>query len=116
MDPRFEREARTPYSEVFVIENDEAHAEDAWDGRLLRLGDSCVLRVRTSVPRCAIPGFNPTSGERDQDVMKGLIRYRDKVSLPDGLIPDYATPGFASYAEVISPGRVTVGDAATLLG
>ena len=99
-----------------VIANDKEHAEDEWDGRLLRVGADCVLRVRTSVPRCAIPGFNPATGERDKDVMKGLIRYREKVSLPDGLIPDYATPGFASYAEVITPGRVAVGDAVTLLG
>ena len=98
-----------------VIANDQEHAEDGWDGRLLRLGADCVLRVRTSVPRCAIPGFNPATGERDKDVMKGLIRYREKVSLPDGLIPDYATPGFASYAEVVTPGPVAVGDAVTLL-
>jgi hypothetical protein len=42
--------------------------------------------------------------------MRGLIKYREKVSLPDGLIPGYATPGFASYAEVIEPGAVACGD------
>ena len=99
----------------FVIENDHEHAEDTWDGRLLQVGNA-LLRVRTSVPRCAVTGFNPASGERDKDVMKTLIRYRDKVSLPDGLLPDYATPGFASYAEVITPGRVAVGDTVALQG
>jgi uncharacterized protein YcbX len=98
----------------FVIEQAIEHAEDGWEGRRLQLGEA-VLRVRTSVPRCAIPGFNPGTGERDQDVMKSLIRYRDKVGLPDGLLPGYATPGFASYAEVLQPGRVAVGDAVALL-
>jgi len=98
----------------FVIEHAGEHEEDGWDGRSLTLGEA-VLRVRTSVPRCAIPGFNPASGERDQDVMKSLLRYRDKVGLPDGMMPGYATPGFASYAEVLRPGRVAVGDEVALL-
>ncbi len=98
----------------FVIENEREHEEDKWDGRELRVGGA-LLRVRTAVPRCAIPGFNPASGERDRDVMRSLIRYRDKVGLPDGLLPGYATPGFASYAEVLETGRVAVGDAVELV-
>lgn len=98
----------------FVIEHHEEHGEDAWTDRLLRVG-SVLLRVRTSVPRCAVTGFNPASGARDQDVMKSLIRYREKVALPDGLLPGYATPGFASYAEVIEAGHVRLGDPVELL-
>lgn len=98
----------------FIIEHAGEHEEDGWEDRLLRIGGA-LLRVRTGVPRCAITGFNPASGERDQDVMKSLIRYRDKVALPDGMLPGYATPGFATYAEVIEPGRVALGDAVELL-
>ncbi|MGE3849197.1 MAG: MOSC domain-containing protein [Gammaproteobacteria bacterium] len=98
----------------FVIEHEGEHDEDRWEGRELRIG-AARLRVRTAVPRCAITGFNPASGARDQDVMKSLIRYRDKVGLPDGMLPGYATPGFATYAEVVEPGKVTVGDPVTLL-
>jgi len=29
-------------------------------------------------------------------------------------MPDYATPGFASYAEVVTPGRIRTGDPVTL--
>lgn len=97
----------------FIIEQDEEHAEDAWDGRHLQVGE-VLLRVRSAVPRCAVTSFNPSSGARDQDVMRALIRYRDKVTLPDNLMPSYSTPGFASYAEVLKPGRVAVGDAVTL--
>ena len=81
---------------------------------MLRIG-AVQLRVRTAVPRCAITGFNPASGDRDQDVMKTLIRYRDEATLPDGMLPDYATPGFATYAEVIETGKVQVGDEVALL-
>jgi uncharacterized protein YcbX len=98
----------------FIIDNKIEHEEDGWDGRTLRIGGA-MLKVRTAVPRCAITGFNPNSGERDQEVMKSLIRYRDKANLPDGMLPDYATPGFATYAEVIEPGKVSVGDTVELL-
>ena len=98
----------------FVLDNTVEHEEDGWDGQRMRLG-TALLKVRTGVPRCAIPGFNPVTGVRDQDIMRSLIRYRDKVGLPDGLLPDYATPGFAAFAEVLEPGTVKVGDKAEVL-
>jgi uncharacterized protein YcbX len=98
----------------FVLDNAIEHEEDGWDGRLIRIG-AATLKVRSPVPRCAITGFNPVQGVRDQDVMNGLIRYRDKAALPDGMLPGYATPGFATFAEVIEPGIVRVGDPVELL-
>ena len=97
-----------------VFDNDVEHEEDGWDGRRLRVG-TALLKVRTPVPRCGIPGFNPTTGVRDQEIMKGLIRYREKSGLPDGLLPGYATPGFATYAEVVEAGMVRIGDDVELL-
>ena len=93
---------------------EENAEEDAWDGREMRIGDA-LLRVRTPVPRCQVTGYNPSSGASDQPVMKSLIKYREKANLPDGMLPDYATPGFATYAEVIEPGAVRVGDSASLI-
>lgn len=98
----------------FVFENSVEHEEDSWDGRLLKVGGA-TLRVRTPVPRCGITGLNPASGVRDQDVMRSLIKYREKATLPDGMLPGYATPGFATYAEVVRAGTVRVGDAVELL-
>ena len=98
----------------FVFDNSIEHEEDGWAGRLLQVG-TAVLKVRTAVPRCGITGFNPGSGVRDQEVMRGLIRYREKASLPDGLLPGFSTPGFATYAEVLTPGVVQLGDRVTLL-
>ena len=98
----------------FVLENEIEHEEDGWENRLIRLG-SATLRVRTPVPRCSIPGLNPVGGARDREVMKSLIRYRDKAIYPDGLLPGVATPGFAAYAEVVEPGTVRVGDSVAVL-
>lgn len=116
---RLSREVGTPVDATrfragFVIDNKVEHEEDDWDGRTLRIG-TALLKVRTAVPRCAITGFNPASGLRDQEVMKSLIRYRDKAKLPDGMLPDYATPGFATYAEVVEAGKVRLGDSVELL-
>ncbi|MSQ68817.1 MAG: MOSC domain-containing protein [Gammaproteobacteria bacterium] len=97
-----------------VLDNHLEHEEDGWDGRRLRIG-TALLKVRTAVPRCQITGFNPSTGVRDQEVMKALIRYRRKTTLPDGMLPDHARPGFASYAEVIEPGWVRVGDTVEVL-
>lgn len=116
---RLEQEVGAPVDSArfragFVLDHDAAHEEDAWDGRRLRIGGA-TFRVRSAVPRCQVTGYNPTTGKTDQIVMHGLIRYRDKVGLPDGMLPDYATPGFATYAEVLEPGHVARGDSAELL-
>ena len=47
--------------------------------------------------------------------MKALVKYRAKVNLPDGLLPNYATPGFATYAEVVKEGIIKVGDKVELV-
>ena len=107
-------ELRARFRAGLVLDNSIEQEEDQWDGKHLRIG-TALLRVRTPVPRCGITGFNPTSGQRDQEVMKGMIRYRAKASLPDGMLPAYATPGFASYAEVIEAGTVSVGDRVEVL-
>lgn len=96
-----------------VIENDEPHIEDSWEGAILSIGVA-KLRVRSSVPRCLITQMDPDTGRDDLRVVRALHRYRDKVRLPDGLMPKYATPGFASYADVVSPGQIAVGDCVTL--
>lgn len=92
-----------------IIECDEPYAEDRWNGRRLQIG-SCLLRVRSSVPRCVVTQLDPDTGINNVRTIPMLVQYREKVRLPDGLMPHYETPGFASYAEVIQPGEVAVGD------
>ncbi len=97
-----------------VLDNVIEHEEDGWDGRLIRIG-AATLKVRSAVPRCQITGMDPLGGARDLDVMKTLVRYREKQAYPDGLLAGYETPGFATYAEVIEPGTVRLGDTVILL-
>lgn len=96
-----------------VIESHDPFVEDSWEGRYLRTG-SAVLRVRSSVPRCVVTQYDPDRGTDDLAVVPGLGKFRNRVGLPDGLMPTYATPGFASYAEVVEPGALAVGDAVEL--
>jgi uncharacterized protein YcbX len=91
-----------------LIEADQPHVEDGWEGRDLRVGGA-VLKVLGSVPRCIVTQFHPETGINDIRTIPALMRYRAKVGLPDGLMPGYRTPGFASYAEVVQPGDVAVG-------
>ena len=98
----------------FILDNEIEHEEDQWEGRHMRIG-SAVVKVRTAVPRCGITGFNPNTGVRDQDVMRSLVKYREKTALPDGMLPGFETPGFATFAEVLEPGSVEVGDPVELI-
>lgn len=97
-----------------VIENPEPFVEDSWEGRYLRVG-SVLLRVRSSVPRCVVTQCDPESGKNNLAVVPILGKFRDRVKLPDGLMPTYATPGFASYAEVFERGALAVGDPVELV-
>jgi uncharacterized protein len=97
-----------------VIDHKEPFVEDDWEGRLLRVG-SAILRVRSKVPRCIVTQGDPDTGVNDLALVQGLGKFRDTVHLPDGLMPNYATPAFASYAEVVEPGLLNVGDAATFV-
>jgi uncharacterized protein YcbX len=79
----------------------EAHEEDGWEGRELRIGDA-RLRVGGRVGRCALTTMDPDRLRRDHDVLRTLLDYRG--ALPTG------EPPFGMYAEVVAPGRIAVGD------
>jgi uncharacterized protein YcbX len=79
----------------------EPHQEDTWLGRHVRIGGA-VVRVHEQVARCAITTKNPDTGERDLDTLRVIKAYR-------------GTRGakhldFGVYGEVVTPGRVRVGD------
>lgn len=97
-----------------VIEAEQPHIEDSWNGRQLRAGDA-ILLVRSSVPRCIVTQLDADSGANNLRSVPALMGYRPNATIPDGLMPGYATPCFASYAEVVQPGRVEVGDRVELL-
>jgi uncharacterized protein YcbX len=87
---------------LFELAGCEPHEEDAWDGRLLVIGDA-VLRVGGPVDRCAVTTRDPETGERDLDTLRVLKDYRGQRE-SDGAVL------FGVYATVDHPGRVRVGD------
>jgi uncharacterized protein YcbX len=86
---------------LFEVDGVEAHGEDAWLRRRLRIGDALV-RLRGTVGRCAITTQNPETGVPDFNTLRVLNEYR---GLRDGQLD------FGVYGEVLVPGRVRVGDA-----
>ena len=78
----------------------EAHAEDGWRSRRIRVGGATLL-VGDPTPRCAVPSASPDTGVRDRDVLRELLEKRGPI---DG------EPCLGVYAEVLEPGVVRVGD------
>lgn len=86
---------------LLEIEGCVPHEEDTWSGRHVRLGDA-VVEIGGPVPRCATTTRDPSTGRRDFDSLRAIAAYRGK---RDGKKID-----FGVYAQVVTPGRVRVGD------
>jgi uncharacterized protein YcbX len=92
------------FRSTFLLDTDaEPHAEDAWVGSTLRLGDATVL-VRAMVPRCAVVDRDSETGADGDPVLKTLAGYRR----------GEREVHFGVDAVVVSPGVVRAGDAAEL--
>jgi MOSC domain-containing protein len=82
-------------------------AENDWLGRDLRVGHDLVLRVIARTPRCAVPTLAHGHLPRDAEALRVLAR-NNRVMPLAGLDPE---PCGGVYAEVLHPGRISVGDA-----
>jgi hypothetical protein len=91
----------------FGIDGIGAHAEDAWRGVRVRIGEAVVI-PQGNVGRCAITTQDPDTGVVDLDTLKGLAAYRRDVETTEPL-------PFGVHAAVAEPGRVRVGDRVELL-
>jgi uncharacterized protein len=82
----------------------EAYAEDAWNGRTLRIG-AAELRVRGPVPRCNATTRDPDSGVRDVKTLRLIEEHRGQTpnDFGEGL-------NLGVYADVTAAGRISVGD------
>ena len=86
---------------LFEIDGVEAHAEDAWLGDRVAIGDAVIVPLG-DVGRCVVTTCDPDSGVSDFDTLKLLAGYRrEGVTEP---LP------FGVYCDVAVPGRVRVGD------
>jgi uncharacterized protein YcbX len=91
----------------FGIDGVDAHAEDAWTGRRVQIGEAVVV-PQGHVGRCAITTQNPDTSVVDLDTLNALAAYRGELELTEPL-------PFGIHAAVAEPGRVRVGDPVGLL-
>jgi uncharacterized protein YcbX len=99
------------YRPNIVIETpDQAgFPENDWLGHELRLGAGLVVRVIARTPRCAIPTLAHGDLPRNTDALR-VPAARNRVKP----MPDMdAQPCAGVYAQVVTPGRITVGDQVT---
>lgn len=90
----------------FGIAGLEPHAEDAWLGRRVALGDAVVI-PQGNVGRCVVTAQSPETGLTDLDTLKALAAYRGQLETTEPL-------PFGVHAAVVQPGRVRVGDPVVL--
>ena len=92
---------------TFGVEGLQAHEEDGWIDREVRVGEALV-RVGGNVGRCAATTRQPDTGVVDFKTLHYLKAYRDDVPTTEPL-------PFGVHARVVGPGRVRVGDAVELV-
>ena len=77
----------------------EGFAERSWEGKLLHVGEA-IIRIVDLRQRCIMTTFDPDTAAQDTEV---LLRIHREL---DGLL--------ALNCEVLRPGRIRVGDSATI--
>ena len=95
---------------LFELEGCDAHEEDTWIKRHVRIGQALV-RLRGDVGRCAITTQNPETGVPDFDTLRTIAAYRPITANEAGKkhLP------FGVYGEVVEPGKVALGDTAEVV-
>lgn len=91
----------------FVIDTggEAGVVEEDWSGSVLRIGRSLEVRVGDPTPRCVMTTIGQADLERRNDVLQAIAaNNRHDV----GGFGDFACLGV--YAEVVTPGPVSVGD------
>lgn len=92
---------------TFTVDGVEAHAEDGWIGRAVRVGGA-VVRPGGNIGRCAVTTQDPDTGRRTLDTLRLIAETRGHLLTTEPL-------PFGVWAEVLVPGRVRVGDTVELV-
>lgn len=93
---------------VVATGDDPDFAEDDWVGRTLRIGDQVEAQITLRTPRCVMTTLAQPGLERAPGVLRAAAENRHDV----GGVAVFACAGV--YAEVVTPGTVSVGDELTL--
>ena len=92
---------------LIEIEGVDAHAEDRWVGRSVRVGEA-VVSFSGHVGRCLITSRDPDTGKVDLPTLDMLDSYRSGLGTTEPL-------PFGVWGRVVEPGVVQVGDEVTPL-
>lgn len=92
---------------LIEIDGVDAHAEDEWVGRQVRLG-AAVVAFHGHVGRCLTTSRDPETGEPTLPTLDLLRGYRGELDTTEPL-------PFGIYGEVVTPGAVRVGDPVALV-
>ena len=84
---------------VHVVLDAPAFAEETWEGRTLRIGDA-ELALLHPCERCVIPTRDPDTGARDAEILRWLARERRTL--------------FGINARPLGPSLIREGDAVTV--
>ena len=90
---------------LIEVDGVEAHGEDAWIGRSVRIGEAQVA-FGGNVGRCAFTTRDPETGQVDLKTLHLLRQYRGEVTTTEPL-------PFGIYGSVVDPGVVRLGDRVT---
>jgi uncharacterized protein YcbX len=91
---------------LIEVDGVDAHGEDAWVGRQVRIGEALVA-FNGHVGRCLVTNRDPDTGVIDLPTLDLLREYRGEEETTEPL-------PFGIYGEVIEPGAVRVGDPVSL--
>ena len=91
---------------TFTLDGVEAHAEDGWVGRRVRVGGAVVV-PEGNIGRCRVTTYDPDTGVKSFDTLKLIASTR-------GHLPSTEPLPFGVHARVVAPGLVRVGDAVLL--
>jgi uncharacterized protein len=92
---------------LIELDGIDAHEEDTWVGRRLRVGDA-IVGINGHVGRCIVTGLDPDTGRGDMPTLELLRQYRSDLDTTEAL-----TMGV--FGEVLAPGVLRRGDAVALL-
>ena len=90
---------------LIEIDGVEAHAEDGWVGRTVRIGEATIA-FGGHVGRCLITSRDPDTGQVDRPTLDMLGDYRTGLDCTEPL-------PFGIYGQVLEPGAIRVGDEVT---
>jgi uncharacterized protein YcbX len=90
---------------LIEIDGVSAHAEDAWVGRAVRIGET-IVAFGGHVGRCLITSRDPDTGQVDLPTLDMLGDYRTGLGSTEPL-------PFGIYGRVLEPGAIQVGNDVT---